>query len=676
MQNSPVRRPAWPRFLHGPSQRFIAVFVVFILLPGTFLGVFALRALRQEGQLGRQRTRERLEGIATKIGTDLDSDFRRWEEAPWQAAKDGTLNSSSCPEPIRQALEQPGGGALLSESHQGLQVFPPDALLYKLPSAPATQTIPSRHLSSLAQAESLEVERKDYARAIGAYRRLLDSAGAGLRPIVLHRLARTLRKAGRLEEAATVYGDLQRLDAVWIGGLPSDLIARFELSSLAAERGDPAELNSYALALYRDLVGGEWLLDKPRYLYYSDRCRSWCQESQGADVEFNNLRMTEERKLALSRAAEDFLVEPARVLSGEGGVHLAFWQTDPFAAVVLSAGFLGSDWWPRIFSARGEDFEAALFFPDGRALFGSLPAETPPFAVIHDLRAGEALWRLQVWPRSPAAINVEIRQRQTLSLTMLVFVGVLLLFGAYITIRIVRREMEIARLRADFVSTVSHEFRSPLTGIRHLGEMLLDGRTTDPEKQRGYFKMIVQESDRLARLVENILDFSRMEEGRREYLFEPLSPTPWLRKLAADFDSEIAPSGVAVEVNIPDGLPSISADGQALGSAVRNLLDNAVKYSPGQKTVWLDAEAEEDTVKISVRDKGVGISEQDRKHIFDRFYRADGDISKRVKGAGLGLSLVSHIVTAHGGTVECRSRVGEGSTFTVRLPVAAVERGG
>jgi signal transduction histidine kinase len=230
--------------------------------------------------------------------------------------------------------------------------------------------------------------------------------------------------------------------------------------------------------------------------------------------------------------------------------------------------------------------------------------------------------------------------------------------------------MEIARLRADFVSTVSHEFRSPLTGIRHLGEMLLDGRATDPEKQRGYFRMIVQESGRLARLVENVLDFSRMEEGRREYTFEPLDPTPWLRNLAADFNAEIAPGGIMVEANIPDGLPQVSADGQALGSAVRNLLDNAVKYSPGQKTVWLAAAAEAGTIRIAVRDRGVGISEQDRKHIFDRFYRAGGDISKRVKG------LVQHIVSAHGGTVECRSRVGEGSTFTVRLPVAAVERGG
>ncbi len=671
-----ARRPAGPRFPLAPSQRLIAVFVILILLPGTFLGIFALRALRQEGQLARQRTRERLESIAAEIDANLDTEFRRWEEIPRLAIGEETLDGGAYPDIIRQAFEHPGGGVLLFESKRGFEAFPPDALLYKLTSAPAPQALPAQLPSSLAEAESLEIGRKDYERAIDAYRHLLDSAGAGLRPLVLQRLARTLRKAGRLEEAATAYRDLQRLDTVWIGGLPSELIARSELSSLAAERGDTAELNASALALYRDLVSGRWLLDKPRYLYYSDRCRSWCQESQGADVEFNTLRMTEVRKLTLSRAAEDFVIEPAKVLAGEADVHIAFWQKDPFAAVVLSAGFLGSNWWPHFFSTQGEDIETALFFPDGKAFFGSPPAETPPFAVIHDLRAGGAPWRLQVWPRQPAAINAEIRQRQTLSLTMLVFVGVLLLFGGTITIRIVRREMEIARLRADFVSTVSHEFRSPLTGIRHLAEMLLEGRASGEERQRGYFRMIVQESDRLTRLVENVLDFSRMEEGRREYRFELLSPAPWLQKLVADFGSEVAANGVAVEANIPDGLPRISADAQALGSAVRNLLDNAVKYSPGERTVWLDAEAEDGAIRIAVRDRGVGISEQDQRHIFDRFYRADGDISKRVKGAGLGLSLVRHIVSAHGGTVECQSRVDEGSTFTIRLPFAPPPEGG
>jgi signal transduction histidine kinase len=137
----------------------------------------------------------------------------------------------------------------------------------------------------------------------------------------------------------------------------------------------------------------------------------------------------------------------------------------------------------------------------------------------------------------------------------------------------------------------------------------------------------------------------------------------------------MAMKGTIVEADIPDGLPLISADKEALGSAVRNLLDNAVKYSPGTKTVRIGAAASGGEVRISVQDRGVGISEQDRKRIFDRFYRADGEIAKRVKGAGLGLSLVKHIVIAHGGMVECESRLGEGSTFTIRLPAAPVTGG-
>jgi signal transduction histidine kinase len=258
----------------------------------------------------------------------------------------------------------------------------------------------------------------------------------------------------------------------------------------------------------------------------------------------------------------------------------------------------------------------------------------------------------------------------------LIFVVALLIFGSYITTHIVKRELEMARMRADFVSTVSHEFRSPLTGIRQLGEMLLHGRVTGEEKQRRYYKMIVQESERLGRLVENLLDFSRMEEGRKEYRLAPLNTSVWLRELVADFQSQIAGEGISVVADIPGELPTISADSEALGCAVHNLLDNAVKYSPGSKTVWLDAGAGNGDITISVRDRGVGIPERDRRHIFDKFYRVDGEISQKVKGAGLGLSLVRHIVTAHGGTVDYESRVGEGSTFSIRLPVAPPLAGG
>lgn len=676
MPNFPVRRPARRRFFLGASRRLFGVFALFILLPGAFLGVFALRVLRQEGQLARQRTRENLERTAKEIGRDLDSEFIQWSDTVRSAPGKETLSLDSFPEIIRQAFAEPGGGVFLAASGKDLEVSPVGALLYtRFSSAPA-RTPPIQSPAGLALAESLEFGRKDYEQAVGAYRNLLDAAGPELRPLILQRLARTLRKAGKLAEAAGAYRDLQLLAPVWIGGLPSDLIAQAELCSIAYESGDSAELARTAMAFYRDLANGNWILDKPRYLYYSDRCRTWCQESPVAPAEFDLIRTTEEHKIALTRATEHLLNEPERVITAEGKTYIAFWDADPFAAVILSAGFLGTRWWPQLISTRGEDLDAALSTAEGYTLFGSTPSETPPLIVTYDFRINATPWLLQIWPSRPEAIYADIRQRQTLSLAMLGFIALLLVFGSYITARIMKRELEIARLRADFVSTVSHEFRSPLTGIRHLGEMLLDGRVTDTGKQRSYFKMIVQESDRLARLVENILDFSRMEEGRREYRFEPLSPSPWLQKLVAEFDAEIAENGATVEATIPDGLPPISADKEALGSAVRNLLDNAIKYSPGAQTVWLEALAEGAELKIAIRDKGVGISESDQKHIFDRFYRVDGEISKRIKGAGLGLSLVKHIVLAHGGTVECQSQVGEGSIFTIKLPFAPAEEGG
>lgn len=342
MQYSPFRRSPRSRSLFGPSRRLLAVFALFILLPGAFLGVFALRVLRQEGQLARQRTRERLERTAEEIGRDLDSEFRRWTDAVRSAAGKRTFDASSFPEIVRQALEEPGGGVFLSVSDKGLEALPAGVILHVSLSMAPARTPSRRSPAGLAEAESLEIGRKDYERAVRAYRGLLDSAGAGPRPLILQRLARTLRKAGRLEEAAGVYRDHVDLNTVWIGGLPSDFIARSELCSLASEQGDSAGLAQAAMAFYRDLAAGRWLLDKPRYLYYSDRCRTWCRESRVAADEFDRLRTMEEQKLALSRAVEELLNSPKRVISGESETHLAFWNADPFAALILSADFLKS----------------------------------------------------------------------------------------------------------------------------------------------------------------------------------------------------------------------------------------------------------------------------------------------------------------------------------------------
>jgi len=672
-----MRHPARQRVLVGPGHRLVGVFLVFILLPGIVLGVFALRTLRQEGRLAQQQLQERLERITAQMGRDLHLQFNQWQEALQLTAREGMADPGSWPEMVRQAVEAPGSGVVVSLDGKKLKAFPSGQLLYVPTTTPALITSQEPLPPSVARAESLELGQKDYPRAIRLYQRLLDSSDAELQPLILHRLARSYRKAGRLDDAVRTYRKLERSGPTYIGELPSDLIARSELCALAAERGDSAALATSALALYRDLTGGRWRLEKPRYFYYSDQFRSWIKEGTAVADEFKQLETLEERKLALTRAVEELLAEPKRSFSNDTAVHFAFWQRDPFRAIVLSGGFLGSHLWPRVLpTAEDQDLDAALYSPDGHVVFGSPPEGAPSLGLTRTIQVDESPWRLQVWPREPAALYADLKHRQNLYMATLIFVVALLIFGSYVTARTVKRELEMARIRADFVSTVSHEFRSPLTGIRQLGEMLLRGRVAGEERQRRYYKMIVQESERLGRLVENLLDFSRMEEGRKEYRFAPLNTSVWLRELVADFQSEIAENGVSVVTDIPEDLPTISADGEALSCAVHNLLDNAVKYSPGSKTIWLDAGAGNGDITISVRDRGVGIPERDRRHIFDKFYRVDGEISQKVKGAGLGLSLVRHIVTAHGGTVDCASRVGEGSTFSIRLPVAPPIAGG
>ena len=672
-----MRRPGWFRIPSRPGRRLVAVFAVFVLLPGVVLGVFALKALRQETLLAQTQVRQRLQSVADQTGRDVARDFRQWQEALVSIVRQKSADTGSLPETVRQAVGSPGSGVVVRLDEQSLNALPPGQLLYVPPSVSIPSIPPKPLPASIAPIEIVELVEKDYLRASRLYKDLLHSSDAESRPLILHRLARTYRKAGRLNDAVRTFRELEHSASTGTGQLPLDLVAGSELCSIAAEQGNTDELAVSLMAFYRDLTGGKWLLEEPRYAYYADRCQSWSRESPVTADEFRRLEAIEIEKLALTRAVEEFLTKPSAVLRVGSRTHLAFWQNDPLAAIVLSESFLESRWWPRVFSTGEEqDLAAALRSSDGRQALGFFPENAPPFAVMSTIQVGESQWHLQVWPRDPDLLYSDLKQKQDLYMGMLIFIVAFLGFGSYITARTVRRELEIGRMRADFVSTVSHEFRSPLTGIRQLGEMLVYGRVRDEGKRHQYYGMIVRESERLGRLVENVLDFSRMEEGRKEYRFVPLDTTAWLRGVVEDFQSESAGDGVSITASIPEALPQVSADGEALRCAVRNLLDNAVKYSPDTKTVWLDACAKNGRVTISVRDHGVGISEQDRKHIFDKFYRVDGPISQKVKGAGLGLSLVQHIVAAHGGTVECASREGEGSAFSIRLPATPPAAGG
>jgi signal transduction histidine kinase len=230
----------------------------------------------------------------------------------------------------------------------------------------------------------------------------------------------------------------------------------------------------------------------------------------------------------------------------------------------------------------------------------------------------------------------------------------LIAVAGYVTVRAVARELEVARLPSDFVSAVSHEFRTPLATLRQLSELL--ARRPRPERgaPQRYYEDLRHESERLHRLVENLLDFGRMEAGRREFRFEEIDAAALARRVGWDFAQEVAARGYLIKVSAGDHPTGIvvRADQEALARALWNLLDNAVKYSPDSRTVWVDARADGDRLLLSVRDEGVGIPDDEQRRIFDKFVRGSSATSAGVKGTGLGLAMVQRIVAAHGGEVS------------------------
>ena len=255
--------------------------------------------------------------------------------------------------------------------------------------------------------------------------------------------------------------------------------------------------------------------------------------------------------------------------------------------------------------------------------------------------------------------------------SFLVLGGLTLLLagGIVLTHRNVAKEMALARLKSDFVSNVSHELRTPLSLIRLYAETLELGRISSPEKCQEYYRIIRKESERLSALINNILDFSRIEAGRKEYDFRETDLRELVHTTLDSYRYQIEQNGFVFEEKISDDVPSLNVDREALSRSLLNLVNNALKYSYDRKYLGVNLYRKNGSVRLEVIDHGIGIPDQEQHKIFEKFYRVGDPLVHNTKGSGLGLSLVRHIVRAHGGEVIVDSTPGEGSKFTISLPV-------
>ena len=701
-------------------RRIVLLFGLGIVLPSILLGYLAFRGIQNDRALVEKERTESTRKTADRVLAAVDDRIAAAESALSTIAA-GSVGAPS-PE-MAAALERAAVENPLIEQFFYLDDardihFPIARLLYVPDGSREAGLTPAGRAGDPAgfrTAEQLEFRQRDYPRAAAAYLRALKlTEDPDLAAQILNALARVQKKSGLLTEAVSTYEEILRKHrrVVMPGGMPLGPAAALEIGVLSRELGDTAKSLRTSLELYRSLIKGEWTLEKSEFEFFVGRVKSLVQEllasgPEGLDLvssreEFRDLGDEEAESRKRTESLIVFEAGAAAVLKERVTASTVQAGTGPlFVRLALETGDLpylvsirrpsgGTDLgtgriWGIIIDAsrlRQEVLQPVLgaLFPageaawvvrgrDGTALLSSEKPATGPVTLRTNFAANFPDWTLEIHQPPPRLIRAFLLSRRGLYSFVFLLIAGILGFGLVLTIRSVSHELELARLKSDFVSTVSHEFKSPLTSIRQLAEMLQSGRVPSEERRQRYYDVLLEQSERLALLTDNILSLAKIESGRAALKLEPTDIAALVTDVTASIRERVRHEGFTIGLDVAGPLPPLAADRAALAQAVTNLIDNAVKYSGGSRKIDVRASSEGPAVLIAVRDFGVGIKKEDQERVFERFFRAGDALTRTVKGSGLGLALVKEIVEAHRGQVLVESEPGEGSLFTIRLPV-------
>lgn len=291
---------------------------------------------------------------------------------------------------------------------------------------------------------------------------------------------------------------------------------------------------------------------------------------------------------------------------------------------------------------------------------------------IEDFTTLKPIWlfpqySIGITPRDKS-IDTLSKERNKFNLILIIVADIIFLTGGFLIFRNLRKEMKLTQIKSDFISNVSHEIRTPLALISMYAETLEMDRVKNEEKKKEYYSVILSETQRLSVIVNRILNFSKMESGKRVYNFTTTDINKVVEQVMRTYGFHLKNKGFTYNISLTPDLPNINADAEALSEVIINLIDNAIKYSTENKHIDLNTDQTQNQVIIEVRDKGVGISSENQKFVFEKFFRvAKGDLAYAARGTGLGLTIVKNIVDAHNGRIELSSSPGQGSSFKIVL---------
>lgn len=347
----------------------------------------------------------------------------------------------------------------------------------------------------------------------------------------------------------------------------------------------------------------------------------------------------------------------------EGELHFVIILQDPdkFINLVLD---------PKIQEIAQEKFYIAAINTSKDSIIYSSDRQNALGSIEHQ----QAFWLLPHYSMGiellDSTISDLVHTRSRKNIILIGLIDLVLLIGIWLIYRNVKKQIELSQLKSDFVSNVSHEIRTPLALISMYIETLEMGRVKTIEKTQEYYKVIQHETHRLTGIVNKILNFSQIESGKRRYSFEDANLNTIVQSVYKSYIIRMDKEGFQHSIKLADKLPVIHADKEAITDAIINLTDNAIKYSSALKSIEYQTSVKNDHIRLSVQDKGIGISENDQKHIFDKFYRVtEKNLALKAKGSGLGLAIVKHILDAHNGKIEIESKMNEGTRFTLVFPI-------
>jgi len=632
-----------------PPRRTLTVFLCLMMVLASALGWLGWRVIEGDRVVERSQVQDRLELAVDHISSALQRSIADLERL---AAAD--LNAA--------ATAIPDGVVLLHATTHSLTTRPDTRLLFR-PVIPAVDEPPP---ATFAAGERLEFRDGNPAGASQVFAALSRSPHADVRAGALVRLGRTLRKSGRSEAALAAYSGLAQLDATPALGVPAALAASMGRCTVLQATGRHDELKQEATRMAAALWSGRYVLLRPIWEFYLEQARRWGADSRPAASQQQARARSMAAQWVYDRWSADSSSAGRHAIGLEGQPMLMVWTS---AADRLDAALAGDEYIKAIWSQalRGQPAQGGLLDADRQMAVGSIGRDGPRAVRTVDLTG--LPWTVTVTSADPTADSALVAGRRLLLLSGFAVLALVLVAGTYFITRSITRELAVARLQSEFVSAVSHEFRTPLTSLRQLSEMLAKGRVPTDELRQQSYDILSHESERLQLLVESLLDFGRIEAGAFQYRFERVDAVSLVNDVVEGFREAVAPQGYQIELHEAGAAVAVQADRDALGLALRNLLDNAVKYSPECRTIWVETIAANRRLAIRVRDQGLGIPPAEQRTIFDRFVRGSVSRNAGVKGTGIGLTLARHIVDAHHGEIRLESAPGQGSTFTIMLPM-------